>query len=248
MKVGRIPYLSCEPFYFEMERRGMALYDLVPSAIAGAIAQGEVDAGPVPLADCFRLADDWRFLSGFCVATIRKTGNVMLHAKQPIEALSGARIGIPAEAATSFRLLQVLLTLKYQVQPAAYVSLADASDAFLLMGNDGLRQRGGAREYPYIYDLGEEWYQWTSLPFVFVRWLVRKDMDRKDVAVLEDTLYVGMQDWADGLFRLAKSRDDLLMHPRDILEYTQGIRYFIGVPEQRAIDRFHQYLDQLNIQ
>ena len=24
LKVGRIPYLSCEPFYFEMKRRGMA--------------------------------------------------------------------------------------------------------------------------------------------------------------------------------------------------------------------------------
>ena len=93
MKVGRIPYLSCEPFYFEMERRGMALYDVVPSAMARAIAQGEIDAGPVPLSDCFRLSDHFRFLSGFCVATIRTTGNVMLHAKQPIEALSGARIG-----------------------------------------------------------------------------------------------------------------------------------------------------------
>jgi chorismate dehydratase len=248
MKVGRIPYLSCEPFYFEMERRGMALYDVAPSAMARAIAQGEIDAGPVPLADCFRLADHFRFLSGFCVATIRKTGSVMLHAKQPIEALSGARIGIPGEATTSLRLLQVLLTLKYQVQSVTYVPLADASDAFLLMGNEGLRRRGGAREYPYIYDLGEEWYQWTSLPFVFVRWLIRKDMDRKAAVVLEDTLYVGMQDWADGLFRLAKSRDDLLMHPRDILEYTQGIRYFIGVPEQRAIDRFQQYLHQLNSQ
>ena len=44
MKVGRIPYLSCEPFYFEMERRGMALYDVEPSAMASAIALGEVDA------------------------------------------------------------------------------------------------------------------------------------------------------------------------------------------------------------
>jgi predicted solute-binding protein len=35
------------------------------------------------------------------------------------------------------------------------------------------------------------------------------------------------------------------MHPRDILEYTQGIRYFLGVPEQRAIERFKHYLEQL---
>ena len=248
MKVGRIPYLSCEPFYFEMERRGIALYDLQPRALAGAVAQGEIDAGPVPLADCFHLADDFRFLSGFCVATIRKAGSVALHAKQPVEALHGARIGIPGEAVTSFHLLQVLLALKYQVPSATYVSLADPNDAFLLMGNAGLRQRGGAKEYPYIYDLGEEWYQWTGLPFVFARWIVRNDMDRKEVAVLEDTLYVGMQDWADGLFRSSASRDDLFMHPRDILEYTQGIRYFIGVPEQRAIDRFQQYLNQLDIQ
>src|SRR6266446_10548831 len=125
MKVGRIPYLSCEPFYFEMERRGMALYDVVPSAMARAIAQGEIDAGPVPLSDCFRLSDHFRLLSGFCVATIRKTGSVMLHAKQPIEALSGARIGIPGEAATSLRLLQVLLAFKYQVQAKAYATLDD---------------------------------------------------------------------------------------------------------------------------
>ncbi len=247
MRIGRVPYLSCEPFYFEMERRGMA-HDLEPRALADAMGKGDIDAGPVPLVDCFRLADHFRFLAGFCVATIRKAGSVLLHSKQPLETLSGAHIGISGEAATSFRLLQVLLALKHQVQPAAYVTLADSYDAFLITGNEGLRQRGGNRDYPYTYDLGTEWHQWSGLPFVFARWLVRKDMDRKAVAVLEDALYIGMQDWADGLFRSSPARDDLLMHPRDILEYTQGIRYFIGVPEQRAIDRFRQYLDQLNIQ
>src|SRR5262249_50049477 len=108
LKVGRIPYLSCEPFYFEMERRSLPLYDVVPSAIAGAITQGDIDAGLVPLADCFRLTDECRYLSGFCLAMIRKAGSVLLHAKQPIEALTGARIGIPGETATSFRLLQIL--------------------------------------------------------------------------------------------------------------------------------------------
>jgi len=244
MKVGRIPYLSCEPFYFEMERRGIPLYDMVPSAMAGAIAQGDIDAGPVPLADCIRLTEQCRYLSGFCMAVIRKAGSVMLHAKHPIETLAGARIGIPGEAATSFHLLQILLTLKHQLQVGAYAALDDACDALLTMGNEGLRRRGGFPQYPYIYDLGEEWHQWTGLPCVLARWMVRKDLARQEALVLEDTLYVGLQDWADGLFRAATKRDDLLMHPRDILEYTQGIRYFIGVTEQRAIDRFQHYLDQ----
>jgi chorismate dehydratase len=245
LKVGRIPYLSCEPFYFEMERRGIELHDLLPSAIVEATVEGEIDAAPMPLTDCFSLDDRFRFLSGFCLATIRKAGSVVLHSKSPIHELTGARIGISAEAATAFRLLQVVLGLKHGVPAAAYVSLEDANDAFLLIGSDGLRQRHGLWDYPHTYDLGEEWFQWTGLPFVFARWVVRKSIDRREVVVLEDMLYAGLQDWADGLFRSSDARDDVLMHPRDVLEYTQGIRYFLGVPEQRAIERFRQCLDQL---
>jgi chorismate dehydratase len=246
-KVGRIPYLSCEPFYFAMEERGIALYNVVPSAMATAATTGEIDAGPMPLTDCFRLDDRFRFLSGFCLATIRKAGSVMLHSQHPIQTLSGARIGISSEATTAWRLLQVLLTLKYQLQSVTYVSLADTADACLFVGNESLRHRHGMQGYPHAYDLGEEWYQWTGLPFVFARWVVRKDLDRQAAAVLEDALYVGLQDWADGLFRGSEAREDLLMRPRDILAYTQGIRYFIGVTEQRAMERFQHDLAQLPI-
>lgn len=245
MKVGRIPYLSCEPFYFAMERRGIECYDVLPSTQASALTTGTIDAGLLPLTDCFHLAEQFQLLSGFCLATIRKAGSVLLSSQRPIQDLSGARIGIPAEAATSSRLLQVILALKHQIQSVAYVPLTEPHDAFLLLGNDGLRRRHGVRDYPHTYDLGAEWYQWATLPFVFARWAIRKDMPRKDVAVLEDTLYTGLQDWADGLFRSSTARDDLLMHPRDLLEYTQGIRYFLGVPEQRAIERFRHCLEQL---
>src|SRR5262245_2711175 len=247
LRVGRIPYLSCEPFYFAMERRGMVLYDAVPSALAGAAAEGEIDAGPMPLVDCFRLDEQFRFLSGFCMATIRKAGSVVLHTNPPIQELTGARIGISGEAATSFRLLQVVLALKYQLQPEAYVTLEDSCDAVLLIGNAGLRQRYGVRDYAHTYDLGEEWFQWTGLPFVLARWMVRKDVERQEAARLEDTLYVGLQDWADGLFRSSDARDEVLMHPREIVTYTQGLRYFLGRPEQRAIDLFRRYLDQLKL-
>jgi chorismate dehydratase len=246
LKVARVPYLSCEPFYFEMERRGVELYDTVPSALAGAAARGEIDAGPMPLVHCFHLDEQFRFLSGFCLATVRRASSVALHSKRPIHELTGSSIGIPDEAATAALLVKVLLTLKHHVQPAAYVPFGETNDAFLLIGSEGLRQRHGVWDYPHTYDLGEEWSQWTGLPFVFARWVVRKSLDRTEVTSLEDALYTGMQDWADGLFRAAEGRDNVLMHPRDILEYTQGIRYFLGVPEQRAIERFKHYLEQLN--
>ncbi len=245
MRIGRVPYLHAEPFYVDMARRGLALTELVPRAIAVAAAHGEIDAGPVPLVDCFRLEDRFQPLAGFCVASVQHAGSSLLFSTKPIAALAEARIGVTDETSTALQLLHVLLRLKYQVQPAAYVPLQASYDAFLLIGNQGLRQRMGAPGFPYTYDLGAEWYAWTGLPFVFSRWLVRKEVDPKDKALLEERLYVGLEEGVDALCQLATPRQDLLMLPRDIVKYIQGFRYYIGRSEQRAMDQFRHCLQQL---
>jgi len=244
LRVGRIPYLHAEPFYCDMERRGLVLYEMVPSALAGAITDGDIDAGPIPVVDCFRLAESLQPIAGFCVATVRTTGSIFLYSTKPMIELHSARIGVTDEAATASQLLDVLLRVKYQVQPPAYVSLQETYDAFLLIGNDGLRRRGGARGFAYTYDLGEEWHAWTGLPFVFARWMVRKDVDPKALALLQDTLYVGLEVGVDALYGISEPREDLLMLPRDIARYIRGFRYYIGTSEQKAIDQFRHYLQQ----
>jgi len=37
------------------------------------------------------------------------------------------------------------------------------------------------------------------------------------------------------------------MLAKDIMEYVQGIRYFIGLSEQKAIDLFREYLGQAGV-
>jgi chorismate dehydratase len=246
MRVGRVPYLHSEPFYFDMARRGIELYDMVPRALVSAAEGGEIDAGPIPLADCFRLEDRFQPVAGFCVASVKQAGSMFLYSTVPIENLHGARIGITDEASGAPRLLRVLLRLKHRVRPAAYVPLHASHDAFLLIGNQALRQRLGVPGFRYIYDLGEEWHAWTGLPLVFCRWMVRKDVDPKDMALLEDTLYVGLEEGVNALYRLADPREDLLMLPREIITYIQGLRYYIGLSEQRAIDQFRDFLGQLD--
>ncbi len=245
IKVGRIPDLHSEPFYIDMGRRGMELCSLAPSSLGAAAERGEIDAGPLPLVDCFRLKDRFQPVGGFCIATTEVSGADFLYSKVPIEELGGAQIGILAEAATTPELLQVILRLKYQLDPVEQVSLDEPHDAFLLSGNRALRQRRGARGFPHKYDLGAEWNSWTQLPFVYSRWMVRNDVDPKQVALLEDTLYVGLEDGVDALYHLNEPREDLLMLPRQVVEYIQGLRYYVGMAEQRAIDRFREYLSQL---
>jgi chorismate dehydratase len=228
-----------------MERRGITLYEMVPSALAAAAAKGEIDAGPLPLVDCFRLEDRFEPVAGFCVASMKQSGSTFLYSSRPIAALDGARIGLTDEASTARRLLEIVLHMKYQVQPAAYGPLQAPHDAFLLIGNQALRLRGGARGFPHTYDLAAEWHTWTGLPCVFSRWMVRKDIHPKDRALLEDTLYVGLEEGVDALYHRAKPRDDLLMLPRDIVRYIQGFRYYIGLSEQQAVEQFRYCLAQL---
>ena len=246
IKVGRVPYLNYEPFYFDMERRGIQLCDHVPNTLASAVREGEIDAGPIPLGDSFRLEELSQPVAGFCLAAIDTAGSSILYSKLPIQELGGVPIGVAAEADTSKDLLQVLLSLKYQVPIGQFVNLEDTPDTFLLTGDQALRRRRGVRGYPYKYDLGEEWNKWTGLPFVFSRWMARNDMAAEDAALLEDTLYVGLEDGVDGLYHLSEPRPNILMLAKDIMEYIQGIRYFMGLSEQKSIDLFRQYLGQVN--
>ena len=232
--------------YFDMDKRGIEVVDLPPNEMTAAISDGRLQGGLVPLVDTFDLDDSMRTVSGFCVAVIAQAVSVNLHSKTPIEELSGCGIAIPQEAPTAIKLAQVLLTVKHGAKPRSYVTQDDPHEARLLVGNLGLRHRRGLRDFPNTYDLGEEWRQWTGLPFVFARWVVRNDLERQDAIVIEDSLYTSLQDWADGLYRVSGPSDRVPIHPQEIHQYTQGLRYFMGVPEEKSVALFQEYVTRLD--
>ena len=246
IRVARVPYLSHEPFYFDMANRGLVLHNFVPGHIASAIENGDLDAGPLPLGDSFRLEERMKPVAGFCLSVYRQAGSSFLFSKEPIDQLGGVPIGAPEEPSTSKDLLRVLLSAKYGLQPGDFTSMNDSPDAVLLMDDQGLRRRRGIRSYPHKYDLGIEWNQWTGLPFVFARWMRRNDMEEQEAALLEDTLYVGLEEGVDGLYHLNEPRENLLMLAKDIVEYIQGVRYFMGLSEQKSIELFREYWEQTN--
>jgi len=100
LRIGRVSYLHAEPFYFAMARLGMALHDMVPSAVTAGLTHGVIDAGPVPLVACERLYDRFEPVAGFCIASIQQAGSCLLYSTMPVSTLSGARIGVTEAAAT----------------------------------------------------------------------------------------------------------------------------------------------------
>ncbi len=244
--VAHIPNLECEAFYFDMERRGIVLVPMEPSEVAGALEQGEVDAGPVSLLDIERLASQTSTISGFCVASVTRAPSSVLLSKSPIDELSSRSIAVEDPDPTGLQLLRVLLTQKHGVSGTTFVGREDEHEAVFLTGNQGLRGRRAVRGYPVRLDLGEDWGEWTGLPFVFSRWLVREGMERQDFLVLQDALFVGQEDWMNNLYKSTGPRNDLLMLPREVLEYVQGMRFFMGVPEEKAVELFQEKLSLLD--
>src|SRR5207237_4149335 len=87
---------------------------------------------------------------------------------------------------TSACLAQVLLRQRYGVHPEVVplpldreAEEADA-DAVLLIGDRAMR--ACLPGYAHAYDLGQEWHDWTGLPFVYAVWAVRAGVDLGPVA------------------------------------------------------------------
>jgi len=249
IRIGKIPYLNSEVFFTHLEFQDrLEMVPLVPSALSRAALGGEIDAGPFPLVTCFDLADRFKPLGDFCIATRDKARSILLFSKRPIENLSGASIAVTSETSTSVRLLKVLLSKKIGVTPGGYVSTGDSNDAFLLIGDEALRKRKGVPLYSHIYDLGEIWNEWTGLPFVFARWGVREDVPgpivTRFVGALEKALAAGL----GNIDEIAGRRgEDLGMTKKEVCEYIGGFRYTLGEAEKTVIERFKELDTEVRI-
>ena len=246
IRVGRIPYLNSEPFYYKLDREDIELVTLVPRALAQAVEEGTIDAGPIPVVDFFRLQDKVNQIGQFCISTIGKSRSVFFYSKGPIEALDGATIGIIDDTSTSKRLLEVLLTQVYHVKPENYVSQREPNDAVLLIGDEALRSRRGIPGYEYQYDLGEEWYKWTKMPFVFAVWVAQESLPQDRASYLENVLYTCVDVGLDHMSMISQMRQDIGMSLRETMEYFQGYRYWAGVAEQKAMWHFKECLYSMN--
>ena len=174
IKLGRIPYLNSEVFYQDSPLDLLEVHTHVPSALSYAARQGEIDLAPVPIVTCFELENLFVPLGDFGIAVKDKARSIIVFSKRPIEELNGATVALTGESSTSVRLLRVLFARRYDITPAQYVSTQEPNDALILIGDQALRNRRGLPSYPYMYDLAELWNEWTGLPFVFARWVVRR--------------------------------------------------------------------------
>ena len=222
MRLGRISYVNMAPVFYRLEAEVDEVVG-VPTELARALLDGELDVAPIPSIEWARNADSLRLLPRLCVSSDGAVDSIQVVTPRPLEHVRS--IAVTPESATSAALARVLLP------EAEQIGLGEEADGTLLIGDAALRS---AFEDPTPhYDLGRLWQKRTGLPMVFAVWACA-DPAPAGIAELEDALVASVRRARAEPETLAREASERYGYPAGFLaRYFEKLRYRFG-PRERA--------------
>ncbi len=258
MKIGRIPYINCYPVYGGIDR-GMVqldatLVDGVPTDLNRRMAAGELDISVVSAVEYARDADRYLLLPDLAISCDGPVRSVMLFSRRPAGELGGRSVIVSRSSMTSVALLELLFENVWHTRPRfvpgdaeikdVVVDNANDADARLVIGDAALVLGSNHRErYPFLYDLGQTWKDWTGQPFVFAVWVAQRSTNVKE-ALLAHASLIASRDWGlQHLPELAEQAHEATGVQRSVCaEYLSGLDYGLSYPHLAGLTEFYRRL------
>jgi chorismate dehydratase len=180
VRVGAVTYLNTKPLIHELETLapGMELVLDVPSRLADRLAAGRLEVALIPVIEYFR-GGSYTVVPDIAIASRGPVLSVTLFSRVPWAGIR--KVALDEGSRTSAALTQVLLRRRHGVHPEVVPLPLDQAaedadaDAVLLIGDRAMR--ACLPGFAHAYDLGQEWHDWTGLPFVYAVWAVREGVD-----------------------------------------------------------------------
>jgi predicted solute-binding protein len=178
--VAMIPYTNMAPYRQLGPPPGCHFVSLVPRKSIDALRSGKVVAAAVPVGGLAMLGDTVETVGRFGIAAKGPCMSVLLFSRHPFEDMHAPRtLRVTSETASSVRLLYLLMGQAFGFDRLPYLSQAgQAADGELLIGDRAL-VRGQVLQaddpYANVTDLSQVWMRFNGRPFVFARWVVKKD-------------------------------------------------------------------------
>lgn len=207
-----------------------------PAKIARQLIDGEVDLALVPVAIIPKLKE-YHIIADFCIGAEGPVASVCLFSEVPLQEIK--RIYLDYQSRTSVALLKVLvrdhwkLNVEFVETTEDYQDKIKGTDAGLVIGDRALIQR---QISPFIYDLGEAWVRFTSLPFVFAAWISNRPLPIEFIQQFNDANQIGLNNLPIVVAENSSPDYDLTTY------YTQNISYRLTPAKRQGMQKFLSYL------
>lgn len=245
LRVGAVNYLNTKPLihrFGEFAPEAELVLDL-PSRLADDLAAGRLDVALVPSVECFS-HPGYSVLSDACIGCRGPVLSVKLFFRVPVAEVR--TLALDEGSRTSAALARILLAERYGVRPQTLdlpigSTLADTTaDAVLLIGDRAMHSPAG--EFAAVWDLGDQWWQWTELPFVFALWIARPGLPADELARLDTALRGSRDAGVQALANIAAAEAAPLglTQPECLGYLKHNLHFFLGQREQQALERFRR--------
>jgi chorismate dehydratase len=239
-RIGAVTYLNSRPLVQHLGdlMPGASIRLDYPSRLADQLAAGQLDAALIPSVEYFR-RPGYEVISDACVAARGPVMSVRLYCRvHPGEIRT---LALDEGSRTSAALTRVILAEHFGVFPESEPlplesTTADTrADAVLLIGDRAMH--APAERFVREIDLGEFWYEWTGLPFVFAMWVARQDSRTEG---LDDVLSRARDLGVDDIPAIARSEAPrLALSEQTALNYlNHNLHYHMTSAERSGLRLF----------
>ncbi len=179
LRVGKVKYLNTLPLFYRLE--GFEIVEGHPSELVEKLRAGEIDAGIVSSVEYLLGKDRYLPLPDVSITSRGRVCSVLLLSNKRLEDIK--KVKLTPSSLTSRLLLRFVLKEGYGRE---FEEVEGGEDALLSIGDEALELRD---RYRFYWDLGEEWFKLTNLPFVFALFLVRKEVPKFWVNLLRSEIW-----------------------------------------------------------
>lgn len=208
VKVSCVSYLNSAPFVHGINQHDFSgrleLSLDIPSVCAEKLISGKADIGLVPVASIIDIPNAKR-ISNWCIGADGPVKSVTLLSSVPLNKIKTVLLDF--HSVTSVNLIKVLAKFYWKINPVWTEAQSGFEDhigdatAGLVIGDRSLKLQ---KNYPFVYDLSEEWKKFTGLPFVFACWVSNKNIDQDFLKLFDISLAYGIKNIHEIVDKLEK--------------------------------------------
>lgn len=244
LRIGGVSYLNSKPL---LEDLSELLPDAelrldFPSRLADDLTAGRLDVALIPSVEYFR-GKNYEIVSDACVAARGPVLSVKLYTRKPWGDIR--TLALDQGSRTSATLARILLAERYgvfpdlQPLPLGNTTRDTDADAILLIGDRAMFTPDD--KFLDTWDLGEAWFEWTGLPFVFAMWVARPNVVNHHLDV-ESALEAARDRGVERIEHIARREAPLLGLPLDVTEkyLTENLHYRMESAERSGLRWFYE--------